>query len=453
MKTPAIILRISLLALLLSTVASCINDPSPDRYRVPEFAAVDVDESVPGSVGFTCSVSSMEQLADYGVYFTTGTAGSRTKVSGLRTADNAFTVRISELLAGATYSCLFFISNGKVEVLSTPLRYLAPETPAPDRRPMRLRVSPSAGGQVSLPVRGALECVVDWGDGSREAVKADYGAGSLASGCLAHQYTSPGPFEVSVSGKVSALSSYGLPQLSCVEAVLDWGDTGLSDISYAFDGQTKLETVAAPGEQSFAAVASARSAFSGTALEQIPAGLFSGCPSGCDYTKVFAGCKRLKAVPEEAFPDADRLTQSFSGCEALTKLPARLLGDGSRLTELQETFAACAALEAVPATLLDNCPNLTKLVSTFSGCSALKEIPAQLFDSCRRLGIAEGVFMNCASLAGESPYTEINGTKVHLYERSAHPEAFAPVTSGYLCFFGCGGLSDYAAIPDNWKKP
>lgn len=443
----------SVLAVLAAVLASCVNDPSPERYRVPEFAAVDVDESVPGSVGFTCSVSSMEQLAEYGVYFTTASDGPRIKVSGLRTSDNAFSVRISDLLGGATYSCLFFMSNGKLEVLSSPLRYIAPQNPAPSRRPLRLKVSPSADGLVCLPIRGALECVVDWGDGSTEAVKTDYGAGSLAGGCLSHKYGTGGPFEVSVSGTVPALSSYGLPEPACVEAVLDWGETGVEDLSYAFDGQEKLRSVALPGDQCFAAVTSVRSAFAGTALEQVPDGIFASCPAACDYTKVFAGCKSLQSIPEAVFPCADRLTQCFSGCTALTSLPEKLLSDGSRLTELQETFASCSSLESVPAGLLANCPSLTKLVSTFSGCSALKEIPPQLFDSCSNLSVVEGVFMNCSALGGESPYTMHDGAKVHLYERNMFPARFTPVASGYLCFFGCGGLSDYATMPDNWKKP
>ena len=67
--------------------------------------------------------------------------------------------------------------------------------------------------------------------------------------------------------------------------------------------------------------------------------------------------------------------------------------------------------------------------------------------------MVEGVFMNCSSLGGESPYTMHNDVKVHLYERNMFPARFTPVASGYLCFFGCSGLSDYATMPDNWKKP
>ena len=82
----------------------------------------------------------------------------------------------------------------------------------------------------------------------------------------------------------------------------------------------------------------------------------------------------------------------------------------------------------------------------------MSELPTALFDDCRSLNVTEGAFMNCTSLAGESPFTIIDGEKVHLYERSAHPEHFAPVSKYILCFYACTGLSDYKDMPVAWKS-
>ena len=155
-------------------LCSCVADPSPEGYRVPEFGSITVGEETPGSVEFKCQVSSMAQVAEYGLYFTTGSATKAapdadwTKVQGRQSAEDAFSVRINDLLGGATYSCRLFISNGRVERLSEPLSYAAPDNGS-GAPPMVLRVEPSTDGLVCLPVRGEVKCVVAWGDGSKEA--------------------------------------------------------------------------------------------------------------------------------------------------------------------------------------------------------------------------------------------------------------------------------------------
>ena len=133
---------------MLSSLHSCLQDPSPDGFLVPQFSGISIDESVPGVVTFHCGVSSMEQISDFGLYFTTAgtkTAGSKTsavtkssatktagtlvrpsskaadplwtRVQGTRDSDESFTVSIESLLGGATYSCRLYIGNGRVERL------------------------------------------------------------------------------------------------------------------------------------------------------------------------------------------------------------------------------------------------------------------------------------------------------------------------------------------------
>ena len=178
-------------------VAACFLDPSPDAYRVPEFGSITVDESAPGSVAFNCRVSSMAQLADYGLYFTTGAMASKAqsevswqKVQGTKAAEDAFSVRIEGLMGGATYVCRMFVSNGRVERLSEALSYSAPDNGS-GGAPMRMEVEPSADGFVCLPIRGTLKCVIDWGDGCKEACQGEYGAGSIATSYVSHIYEIP----------------------------------------------------------------------------------------------------------------------------------------------------------------------------------------------------------------------------------------------------------------------
>ena len=433
-------------------MSSCTNDPSPDAFLVPEFGAVTVDESVPGAVEFKCQVSSMSQISEFGVYSTNTARSAYTpqKTPGVLNSHDAFKVRLDGLMGGATYSCRFFIGNGRVERLSDPIFYAAPDNGS-GRDPMVLRAQPASDGNVYLPLRGSVKCVIDWGDGSRSACSGEYGSGTLASGYISHSYAAANTFDITISGTVSALSCYGLPDCSCICAVLDWGDTGLMDLSCAFLGQTGLEELAAPGSGTFAGVLSFRNALSGTAIRTLPAGFFSSCPAGCDYTRVCFGCKDLATLPDLLFPAAESLQQCFKGCSSLRELPAHLVSAGASLKELQETFADCTSLAVLPTTLLHGCTGLERLASAFAGCTSLSELPATLLDDCRRLTSTEGAFMNCISLAGESPFTVIGGQKVHLYERGAFPQQFADISKYYLCFYACPGLSDYKDMPAAWK--
>lgn len=96
--------------------------------------------------------------------------------------------------------------------------------------------------------------------------------------------------------------------------------------------------------------------------------------------------------------------------------------------------------------------NVTDFSDTFSGCSALKSIPEKLFANNTKVTNFSYTFKNCSALIGESPYTMIDGQKVHLYERVNYPEHFTTPTSTYHAFGNCTGLTDYAQIPTNWKE-
>lgn len=420
-----------LLPVLLLVVTACLNDPAPEGLPEPEFTGVTVDEREQGSVRFTCGVSSMARVKEYGVYYSVLDAESAsldaewTRLSGSRLSDESFSVRLDGLLGGATYLCRFYISNGRYERLSELISYCASE-PVDVGEPMVLEVRPSHEGRVYLPICGILDCTVEWGDGTKDSYAGDYSVGALANANVSHIYGGHSDsFTVTVSGTVTALSSVGLPDCTSITAVLDWGDTGLRDLNCAFLGQSGLKSVAAPAG-ALDNVTSFRKSFSETALTSLPEGLLPGAAS---------------------------FEQTFKGCASLKTLPDKLFSAPGKLKELQETFADCTSLESLPPSLFKDCTSLEKLVSLFSGCTSLTSLPSSLFDDCPAISIAEGVFMNCSSLTGESPYTEIDGVRVHLYQRDAYPARFAAIGRSYLCFFGCNGLSDFAQMPDAWKKP
>ena len=91
----------------------------------------------------------------------------------------------------------------------------------------------------------------------------------------------------------------------------------------------------------------------------------------------------------------------------------------------------------------------------FQGCSALESVNVGIFDNFKALTSATFTFDGCVALTGESPYTEVNGVKYHLYERTAETTAitgFAYLKNLKAMFKGCTKLTDYNKIPDTCKS-
>ena len=76
------------------------------------------------------------------------------------------------------------------------------------------------------------------------------------------------------------------------------------------------------------------------------------------------------------------------------------------------------------------------------------------FDNCRKATAFTQTFRACSAWQGESPYTLVDGTKVHLYERSKYPDAFekAPSSSTNGTFGACTGLADYEKMAADYPK-
>ena len=218
-----------------------------------------------------------------------------------------------------------------------------------------------------------------------------------------------------------------------------------------------------------------------TSLTTIPENLFANNPEVTEFIGTFHGCKSLTAIPEKLFAHNTKVTNfygTFEGCSALKSIPENLFANNPEVTNFAKTFAHCKALTEIPENLFANCPKVTdfsyifaetsissipknlfannlKVTDfnfTFAVCSALTSIPTGLFDNNQKVTSFVSTFEGCSALTGESPYTMVNGKKVHLYERQNYLEHFTAPTDFQTTFYGCTGLTDYAQIPSDWKE-
>ena len=80
-------------------------------------------------------------------------------------------------------------------------------------------------------------------------------------------------------------------------------------------------------------------------------------------------------------------------------------------------------------------------------------MPVDIFDDCRKVTDFRFAFRYGSSLKGESPYTMVEGVKVHLYERAEHTTVFKKPTTFNDCFTGCTDLIDFEQIrAAGWAK-
>lgn len=191
-----------------------------------------------------------------------------------------------------------------------------------------------------------------------------------------------------------------------------------------------------------------------TSLSTVPAGLFAHNTNVTNFSTLFKNCKQFSAVPADLFAANEKAINfgsAFYGCTSLTAIPADLFAHNVKVTTgFASTFYGCTGLTSVPETLFSANVAVTSFNSTFYGCTGLTSLPAGLFDNNKKVTNFGKTFMGCKALAGESPYSTVDGAKVHLYERTT-ALGFSNVSTKTDCFDGCTGLSDYGDIPTAWK--
>lgn len=254
--------------------------------------------------------------------------------------------------------------------------------------------------------------------------------------------------EVTTMGRLFA----DCPKIKNVPENLFDNCSKLKEVSYLFM-ESGIENVP---EKLFAKCASLTNASycfqKCTFLKQVPAGLFRENVALSNVSNLFIG-SGITSVPEELFqnnPGITSFTNTFKECASLTEIPAGLFSTNLEVTSFSGTFNNCTSLELIPERLFSHNQKVTSFSSVFYECTALKSIPTGLFDENLNVTNFSKAFMNCTMLSGESPYTLIEGNKIHLYERTTALGFKVPSTMT-SCFTGCTGLSDYESIPGTWK--
>lgn len=259
----------------------------------------------------------------------------------------------------------------------------------------------------------------------------------------------------------------GCDKLTTIEGPIFPESTSVSALEYTFAGCTALETLP---EGFFDALAGSQTKFTATfalctSLNDLPEGLFAQNTLAKSFTNTFNGCTALESLPSNLMGSKEKVTSvksMFENCTSLAEIPEDLFAQAPAITSFESTFAGCKSLTALPANLFSAIGTKTSSItfaSCFANCTSLASLPASLFDTVRRINYIDGCFEGCSALTGESPYTlfvlaDGSEQKVHLYERTKGTDfPIVPSSSSAHsgCFTGCDGLSDYEAIPSDWK--
>lgn len=344
-------------------------------------------------------------------------------------ANNTFTVSVEKNPTITLYTGTIIVRSGNGQneaVAEIPVSQLC----LGDAMRLTLNVGAASENVAALPFdknQGYVNCVVDWGDGRMQHVCYSYPQ---------HEYDAAGVYKVRIYGTVNAFRAndnnyFGDAYRNCIQSIDHWGNIGLTSLKYGFQGCASLKSLAEPDEESFSKLTTVYCCF--------------------------FNCSALTDLPDGLFATAPKLTEAyevFSGCEALEKAPARLFAGCTKLKRMFRAFWGCTALKSVGDDLLKDCTALTEVGQMFCNCSALTAVPANLLDDCTKLESVGSLFARCTALTGESPYTVVNGKKVHLYERNEHPDLFTDFTAKEInyksCFEGCTKLSDYETLKSNY---
>lgn len=206
-------------------------------------------------------------------------------------------------------------------------------------------------------------------------------------------------------------------------------------------------------------------------------GSFTGKPNIKSCNSMFMNCWRLASVPPQMFRGCPRLDDAGL-CFMFTNLISTgdyMFADCPKLRDVHQAFSTTRIPSAVGA--FQNCPTLTSLVNLFTDCNSLTDV-TDVFKGCANVQLALRVFQNCAVLnppvnvfddckkaysfkecynnlpaaTNESPYTVVNGQKVHLWERTPELGFALPIQYDF-CFTNSPHFADYANIPEAWGGP
>mgnify|MGYP001389561544 CR=1 FL=1 len=245
---------------------------------------------------------------------------------------------------------------------------------------------------------------VEWGDGSTDVIT------SIQDVNRFHTYADADTYDITITGvltgfRVDNNSNYrGL-----YRSVISWGNVGL--ISISFYGCNNLTSIPTSGFEGLNSVINWNNTFRSSGLTSIPVGMFEYSSAAETFIDTFSYTK-ITSVPAELFI-ANSNVQSFASC-----------------------FSACTSLTTVPTDLFIQNPAVISFSSTFRNCRALTSLPT--FAGNTNVSI----FLNLANMSTSS--NALSGFAEEIWLRSPQP-------LGTNAFNNCFGLTNYAAIPANFK--
>ena len=245
---------------------------------------------------------------------------------------------------------------------------------------------------------------------------------------------------------------------SIPDKLLD-GCVSVNQIDYLFSSCAALESIPENLFKYLGEVVSAKGLFSYCeSIKTVPAKLFSSFAKVKSYRETFRGCTAISSIPEKLFsysPLVEDFGWLLRDCHKLSSIPENLFKENTNVRNFEYVFSA-TGLVAIPEKIFYYCPYVTSFYSAFGapyaagvlyGNDVLRTVPVSVFDNNLLVSNFDCCFSDCHVLEGESPYTIINGEKVHLYERYKYPDIFVRPRYYGGCFHNCS-FTDRENAPD-----
>lgn len=309
-----------------------------------------------------------------------------------------------------------------------------------------------AGKSLKLNANSDIDAYISWGDGTpQERVKQtdppthNYAAGTKGEIVVTFTGTSGGGFGIAFNTATVFQEALLKVDLTNADAACPNGNwvgcffscVYLTNVVGSFAGKPNIKNI--------------NSAFSSTwRLVDIPPQMFRGCPNLKDVTLAFAYSRRIRNV-DYIFADCPKLIevpQAFAFMNILSAVSA--FENCTSIKSVPDLFTKCEKLTDV-TNVFKGCTNIERAPRVFQNCAVLNP-PVNVFDDCKKAYDFNKCYNNLPAATNESPYTVVNGQKIHLWERT--PElGFALPTQYDLCFADSPNFADYANIPEAWGGP
>lgn len=310
-----------------------------------------------------------------------------------------------------------------------------------------------AGKSLKLNAKSDIDAYISWGDGTPlERVKQtdppthNYAAGTKGEIVVTFTGTSGGGFGIALNVTETVFQEALLKvDLTNADAACPNGDWAggffscvyLTNIVGSFAGKPNVKNI--------------YYAFSSTLrLDDIPPQMFRGCPNLEDVTAAFIYSLRIRNV-DYIFADCPKLIEVRMALAYMNTLSAvSAFENCTSIKSVPDLFAKCEKLTDV-TNVFKGCTNIELAPRVFQNCAVLNP-PVNVFDDCKKAYNFNKCYNNLPAATNESPYTVVNGQKIHLWERT--PElGFALPTQYDLCFADSPNFADYANIPEAWGGP